>query len=100
MSKHDKSQRMVEALKVGDDIATPGVQGVVLAKGQIQDADDTAYTGVVLLTTVKGNDFHPFRSAVFYFDDKLDRWQSGNGVGYMSLGGAVEGFYDRTGEYA
>jgi hypothetical protein len=101
MSKHAKSQKVVESLKVLDNVSTPGVTGIVLAKGPVMDAEDSAYAGVVLLTTVEGNDFHPFRTARFYFDDDYLGWrQSGSGQTFASLTYAIENFKAMTGEGA
>lgn len=96
-NKHSFSQSKVEALKVLDTVATPGVRGVVLARGKTINADDTAYAGVVLLHTVEDNDFHPFRTARFYFDDDLGGWQSGSGQTFASLTYAIEDFKGMTG---
>lgn len=92
MTKHSESQRRAEALMVGDEIATPGVHGVVLAKGRVRRASKDTYAVVVLLTTVQGNDYAPFRIANWYWQDDATRqgWQSYSGRGYRDLFEATE----------
>ena len=93
MSKHEESQSKVDALRVGDEIATPGIRGVVLMKGVVYSADDSRYAGLNLLTTVAGNSYQPFRSALFYYqDDDPKGWQSGGGRGFSDLAEAVRSF--------
>jgi len=97
MSKHAVSQYKADTLNVGDTVSTPGMTGMVLAKGRVEPAGNASYAGVVLLTTVDGNDYEPFRIANFYFDDDSRRWQSGNGAGFSSLTMSVKSFNNLTG---
>lgn len=96
MTKHAESQRQVENLRVLDTISSPGVTGVVLAKGRILDANQANYAGVLLLTTVENHPHTPFRIATWYFEDDAPvpwrQWQSGSGQNYTSLTYAVDEF--------
>lgn len=99
MSKHERSQRMVEKLRVLDTVSSPGVTGMVLAKGRVMNASEDNYAGAMLLTTVQGQRLTPFRLAPWYFEDDaaFPRWQSGSGANYARLSDAVEAFQGQTG---
>ena len=96
MSKHSESQRMVEALQVGDrvDVRSGAGKVTLIDLGPIQPADEGSYAGVFVLHTT-GDEFMPYATHMLYYQDdsKLNNgWQMTGGQSYRNLVQAVEEF--------
>lgn len=95
MSEHDKSQSMVEGLRVGDRIHVQSGAGTVtvLQLGPIQPACDGCYASLRVLHTT-GDAFFPFAEHQLYYQDdgRVQGWMMTSGQSYPNLAQAMKGF--------
>lgn len=102
---HEQSQKMVEALRPGQEIPTAGGTTTILKTGRVRDASSGSYAYRVVIRTLPDNDFHPFvvHTAIFQDDEPLQeaplagRWVFEQGDYARTLEEALEAFARREG---
>jgi len=103
MNKHEQSQRMVEALAVGDRIhvKSGAGTGTIIGMGPVQNADSSCYAGRTVLHTT-GDKFFPFATHTLYYQDDgpVQGWMMTGGQSFKSLTGGVEAFNQMTRTFA